>query len=460
MATSLAQYQTALSQMSQATFHPTSTVQPDRVGITKAVYIDPTAAAGGNGSLARPFSSWQQIKWDPGTAYLQKAGTGVGSPLVINGQGRADAPIVIGSYGEGAPPAISSAVVFEGAAHVRLEGFQISRSPYSAITLQRGSHHIEIVGNQLKNSTTGIWIGNGAGGSNLIQANEISSNAGMGIGIAQVHNAVGQETSIIGNAVYSNGNHGIQVAGNRFIVEDNVVHNNGLTALGSSGIQLYAGPHGGPFFDGGNYNVVRGNITFANRDSRFFDGNGILLDQGVHHNQVLENFSFANDGAGIVLYDAHDNLVRNNLMMSNSVDSGNTHTLVADFVLNSSLNMNFNNTVSGNTVVGMDDSKPAVWVNDASAGRGNLFGGNTFERFNGSDIYAWANQRGSNQTQWNSLASGGGNDQFDVVPYSIARPGSTYDFSFGANGPVLDVNGGSYQLAGWSSGAGLGLHIL
>ncbi len=71
MATSLAQYQTALSQMSQATFHPASTVQPDRAGITKAVYIDPTAAAGGNGSLARPFSSWQQIKWDPGTAYLQ-----------------------------------------------------------------------------------------------------------------------------------------------------------------------------------------------------------------------------------------------------------------------------------------------------------------------------------------------------------------------------------------------------
>ena len=46
----------------------------------------------------------------------------------------------------------------------------------------------------------------------------------------------------------------------------------------------------------------------------------VFLDQGVHHNQILENFSFANDGAGIVLYDAHDNLVRNNLMLSNSVD--------------------------------------------------------------------------------------------------------------------------------------------
>ena len=61
-------------------------------------YIDPTATGPGDGTLAKPFSSWTSVVWKPGHTYLQKRGTTYSGVFQVASGGSASNRITIGAY--------------------------------------------------------------------------------------------------------------------------------------------------------------------------------------------------------------------------------------------------------------------------------------------------------------------------------------------------------------------------
>ncbi|MBN1669716.1 MAG: right-handed parallel beta-helix repeat-containing protein [Kiritimatiellae bacterium] len=70
---------------------------------TAAVYyIDPSAAAGGDGSQAKPWRGWEQVEWQEGGTYLQRAGT-TWSGLTVDVRANG---VTLGKYGSGPLPVL------------------------------------------------------------------------------------------------------------------------------------------------------------------------------------------------------------------------------------------------------------------------------------------------------------------------------------------------------------------
>lgn len=73
---------------------------------TKTVFIDPSKAAdiNENGTIEHPYHSWKNVQWSEGYQYLQKKGTTAYETDITIGANN----IVIGSYGDGDAPQITS----------------------------------------------------------------------------------------------------------------------------------------------------------------------------------------------------------------------------------------------------------------------------------------------------------------------------------------------------------------
>ena len=116
-------------------------------------YIDPTAAAGGDGTIGSPFDSWSDVTWGGGNTYLQKAGTTYTGQIAptVDAAGSAGAPTVISTYG--------------GSDRAKILG----TNQYQGIRLVQDTHHVTISGFEVYGvdktnagtGTTGIYIGSG-----------------------------------------------------------------------------------------------------------------------------------------------------------------------------------------------------------------------------------------------------------------------------------------------------------
>jgi hypothetical protein len=93
-----------------------------------AVYVDPSAAAPGNGSRESPYNAWSRVAFAPGTDYLQKRGTVARESVTISVSGAADSPILLGAYGDGAPPVIQGSEAETGWVHVSGQAYKKSIS--------------------------------------------------------------------------------------------------------------------------------------------------------------------------------------------------------------------------------------------------------------------------------------------------------------------------------------------
>lgn len=62
------------------------------------IYVDPTVAGTGTGTLNDPFKSWASVTWAAGNTYLQKGGTTSTVAITVNVTGTLANPIVVGSY--------------------------------------------------------------------------------------------------------------------------------------------------------------------------------------------------------------------------------------------------------------------------------------------------------------------------------------------------------------------------
>jgi parallel beta-helix repeat protein len=345
---------------------------------------------------------WASLR--PGDEVVIHAGT-YRDPLVIAVQGTAAAPILV--RGEGRVE-IDNSVVLEGAGYVTVSNLAIRGAKYPGFILRHGAHDDTISDSSVADSGLGIWIGDGAGGGHRILNNDVHDNQTHGIAVDVINLPVGQETLISGNTVSRNVMHGIEVNGSRYIVEKNIVRDNGTGLSGTSGIHLFAkNADQGT----GQYNVIRYNIAFGQKETTGQDGNGIEVDQWCDHNQVYFNVALDNDGAGIVLFDAADNLVANNTLMGNMRDSGGRHAYKADLVVASDYTKKvdhaFGNTIANNLIYTTQPQARPIYVDRDAAARMKMLANNILYRDPASGpLFFWAGTSGTDVAAWNKLKPG------------------------------------------------------
>jgi len=344
---------------------------------------------------AKRVGTWASVPWAtlaPGSKVLLSPGWyGALTPVTI--KGTAAAPITIGAFSTSNPPILTQPVDFQGAQYVELSYLTMRNSPYSAVTIRRSSKNIYVSDCSIEYANMGINITDGAGGGHKIRRNRIQSTVHAGINVDGINASSGARSYITGNVVMDSGGHGMEVRGSYYTIESNTVAGSGRLGGGTSGIHVYAQSK----YDGfGDYNVIRYNFSYENRDLYYSDGNGIQMDQWADHNTIAYNVMWHNDGAGIILFDASDNLVYGNTAVANALDPRKTHGDKAEIVVNSSgewasnaYNDNWRNKVYDNVLVGTNPNAPVMHIDHASMSNSQQIGPNMIYHRRGGYVMRW-----------------------------------------------------------------------
>lgn len=347
--------------------------------------------------------------------------------LVLPFQGTAEKPVVI-KAAAGARPTFRQSVLIAGAAYLRLEGIEITRSEAPGIAIRQGSHHITVSACTVERSALGIWITEGAGGGHRIADNTIRDNKTHGIAIDRVNAKKGDETIITGNKISGNGHHGIEVNGSWYIVEGNEVHDNGAAVPGTSGIHVFAKD---AVEDAGDHNVIRRNVTYRNREADGPDGNGIQIDQWCDHNEVYYNIAYENDGAGICLFDAGHAMVYNNTLFSNGRNPNKNRPYRAELLLagDARVNLTREALVVNNIVLATGGNVHPLLVDKQTAANPLSIHHNLFFDAAGGSLFSWAGRAGGNPEELTRVSSKKAHDNIAADPLFTARaPSRPADF--------------------------------
>jgi len=357
------------------------------------------------------YRSIDMVPWRtlaPGDVVLLQDDVAQTRATVISARGLSDNPIRI-TAAMGAQPILRASVVFENSQHVILERISVNNAQDAGIIIRGNSEAITVRNTVLHNNGLGLWIGDGAKGSHRIIDNEMSNNRTHGIGVFKVANEPGRETILAGNRVFKNGHHGFEITGSRFVIEDNIVYENGQTQFGISGIHLYAGGFlNAPRIAGmGTHNIIRYNIVSRNLDHRAQDGNGIQADTWCDDNEIYYNVVFENDGAGIVVYDGARNHVFNNTLFANARDPGRTHRFRGEIVVasdeTSTIRNTLNNVVRNNILTANSVNSAAIAI-DAFSAATTEFSNNLLFNMKSGPLYSWGERMGRDIAQWNQLS--------------------------------------------------------
>jgi hypothetical protein len=255
------------------------------------VFIDPTAAPGGNGSFAAPFDSWSDVRFSSSDDYFQKCGTKatLDFRIVVDASGTQNNKIVIGPYyNDGGSPALelysadSKPIVDRG---TKAEG-----NVFDLL-----GDHINLSNFELRRGEATIRI---KGANNTVEYCVIGEDAWFGIrvvGSEAVNNIIRRNIIDTKSDIY---NSGTDATANSV---------DGITlASGSSHSKIYgnffgAWDHTAIEFERSDYNEVYNN-TAPNPTSvnmRFF-----AIDLGsdynkIHHNWIENMDARSQFGAGV-----------------------------------------------------------------------------------------------------------------------------------------------------------------
>ncbi|HYD39578.1 MAG TPA: right-handed parallel beta-helix repeat-containing protein [Anaeromyxobacter sp.] len=154
---------------------------PEPEGCSAAVatyHVDPSAAAGGDGSLARPFDSWDDVAFAPGGTYLQRRGTTFTGRIRILTSGAPGAWITLGAYGTGDKPVVRAvdqhAILAQSASYVRVQDLRVTTERVSGTS---GMHGI-------------VWSRGDRSSNVLIERCDVGPTAGAGMLLTAIDGVV------------------------------------------------------------------------------------------------------------------------------------------------------------------------------------------------------------------------------------------------------------------------------
>jgi parallel beta-helix repeat protein len=320
-----------------------------------------------------------------GSLVLVCAGTYAGI-TTITATGTSANPIVVTAYDSASPPVLTESIDLQGAAWVQLSHLTVRSPTYAGFIIRRGSHHLTVADSTVTGAFAGVNITDAAGTGHRILRNTISDSVVDGIN-AEVNADASERTLIQHNTIVRSGVHGIEVRASHYQVEYNTVSKSGQTTGGASGIHLYSGSESE---DSGDDNWVRYNLSYANNDTRAYDGNGIEADRWCDDNTIAFNLVWGNDGAGIIVYDGKNNAVQNNTAWNNGVDSGAMMALRGEIVVSGTTDTSAaGNRVWNNIAYSTRSSVSALYVDTHAVAAGNTLGANLLYSAAGGPVLRW-----------------------------------------------------------------------
>ncbi len=409
----------------------------------RVIHIDPTAAAGGDGSIDAPFNSWSSFTLQAGDAVLQRGGT-VSGGFAVTVHASADQPIFIGSYGTGRAT-VEGTVALSGAANVVIDDLDITGGNGAGVLFVNGTTDCTLRNSDIHGGMAGVVVTGRGMLSNTIADSRIYENDYAGIWFDEAIAEAGRELRVTGNTIYRNGQQGILLHGSFVVVDDNTVVNNGLSGLpGLSAIHVYATSADDL---AGRNNTISNNAVAWQRDGSSPDGNGIMLDHWSSGQTVTGNHVFGNDGAGISILSSRDNVIEGNTVEGNMLDSGGTHVAArAEIFLGDSdlaPGLTTGNRVADNTVAAASRYGAAVQVAaPVSADPSNAITGNFLVQSGRGTLWIWGGESGRTIEGWNAVGHNG-TDNAAGIP-SAAMPvldEALLDRSFTLHSDLLRTGG-------------------
>ena len=204
-------------------------------------YVDPSAAAPGDGSLANPFRSWTDVTWAPGNTYLQKRGTTYAGVFRLTASGTRLARITVGAWyradGTDDPSQPKPVILLPGSPVAPQDGGSIAVAGQERDFVTYRNLDIRNPALPEASDVALIWLGNGCAFENIA----LTSNC-AGVYIFQKNAvAVSGCTLDVVSCSPDFANQGILVAGNTglddiTLLGNTVIHRGG-GAPGSHGIR-------------------------------------------------------------------------------------------------------------------------------------------------------------------------------------------------------------------------------
>lgn len=329
--------------------------------------------------------TWSALK--PGDVVWIHPGRYSGNPQVQDVAGSASKPIQVKAWNADRPPQLLDGITLRHASWLQVSGLDVTVTGWkdvpayknwAAVIIDQGSHDLVFSQSVVHDAMVGIEVANAGLGIQL-RDNQVLNNGYHGIAINNAASTATQRSVIAGNLVQGNGQHGIELQSNFFLVEHNRVQDNGAETRvkvpvgGTSGIHLFSDVGGAGCSD----NIVRYNHVSGQTDRIGADGNGLLLDHFCDRNLLAYNVSWANDGAGLGLYAAASNTVHSNTLRGNSRDVDRPRrvpgVLMGDLVVTSAARLSGRNTedatrdnlIHDNIIVGTRANVPVVnidWI--------------------------------------------------------------------------------------------------
>lgn len=369
------------------------------------VYIDPTCTYNGDGTgqdcaagagQVGAKNTWSGLTWTAGNSYLQKVGTTYSSQITVGASGSAGNTIVLGSYGTGVKPivttnAASSAIYATGRSYITIQDLDVRNTRGTAsdsvirLTGTAGSN-ISILRNTISNSAasgyginidqplTTLLVDSNAAATAIVNQwiyvygnpstdVTVTNNSGSGCGAIAIRYAVNPTVSGNSNLLVASGQNGITVQDGSGVL---TVQNNTVTGTPSTyySYNIYTGTYTSGAVTGntalsGNgsgfryYNIAgpASFITSQNNTSSSMGGAGFVIN-GTSSNIKLSNETASNGSSdGFIVDNTANNITFNSCLSNGNGNKSSTSSGDGFTVDGTNYNIAFNYCVSKNNTV-------------------------------------------------------------------------------------------------------------
>ena len=321
-----------------------------------------------------------------------------------------------------------------------------------------GSHHVTI------NRVDSIYsLGDGikiTGDTNNTTISNCTVTGAIlnGIEALESSTTAGNENYITGNTVYANGKDGIIVTGNYYIIQNNIVYENGIGLDAVSGLRIFDNADGSGSW--GENNIIRYNKVYDNLGGDS-DGHGIIIDHYCDNNKIYYNLVYGNYGVGIMVYKSLGAEVYNNVAYGNVQNA--SATVKAEYAIWDDVGVQRAAALVKNNI-GYATSAGSVAINlEADILDNAITLTNNLWYIASGNWYTYGVDSGSTLATWNALSYVGTDLNADPLFVSAA----TGDFTLQGNSPCVNAGvdlGDEYDTdylgkdqddygAGWEIGA-------
>lgn len=299
---------------------------------------------------------------------------------------------------------------------------------FGDIVIATGAINATVRTSECRYSSGGVVIHTDAGAPHLIEGNALHHSEYGVFGNANTAATSGNEVVIRGNDCYSNRLAGVWCQANYWIIENNLVHDNGDPNVQTLGIWIISGSEA----EGtGDHNIIRYNRCYNNTGTSW-DGGGIALDQWCDYNDVYGNICFNNRSYGIEMLNGKFNNIFNNTCYGNETAPG---MFSGEITINSNAypdNRTSDINVVNNIGFSTQASSVAIYIDSNTVGGANINITNNIWFATSTNLWTNGGSSGTSILTWN-LSSFVGTD---INSNPLFVDASTQKFWVASNSPA------------------------